>query len=144
MTSLCHLGWYFPNGSAATGRHYSNYKAESEHWYSLAVDSKQKRTMSVFLTDALSVLPYLTNNTMPYLAKALQLLSNNCRVAIQWIPPSSEFLEMSKQTSMQWNVHIQGNLMLMWATKKRSTISKQLWGQVKRMMPTTLLVGQSK
>jgi len=39
---------------------------------SLAVDSQQKSTMTVFLTDA------LTNNKLPQLAKALQLLSNNC------------------------------------------------------------------
>jgi len=53
---------------------------------SLAVDSQQKSIMAVFLTDALSVLQALTNNTLPHLANALQLLSNNCRVALQWIP----------------------------------------------------------
>jgi len=45
---------------------------------SLAVDTQQKSTMAVFLTDALSVLQALTNNKLPQLAKALQLLSNNC------------------------------------------------------------------
>jgi len=52
----------------------------------LAVDSQQKSTMAVFLTDALSVLQALTNNKLPHLAKALQFLSNKCRVTIQWIP----------------------------------------------------------
>ena len=58
---------------------------------SLAVDSQQNTTVFVFLTDALSVLQALTNNKLPYLAKALQLLSNNCGVALQWNPPSAEF-----------------------------------------------------
>ena len=53
---------------------------------SIAVNSKQKSTLAVCLTDALSVLQALTNNTLPHLAKSLQLLSNNCRVALQWIP----------------------------------------------------------
>ena len=51
--------------------------------------SQQKSIMTVFLTDALSVLQTLTNNKLSHLAKVLQLLlSNNCRVALQWIPPS--------------------------------------------------------
>ena len=41
--------------------------------------------MAVFLTDALSLLQPLTNKRMPHLAKTLQLFSNNCRVALQWI-----------------------------------------------------------
>jgi len=53
---------------------------------SLAVDSQQKSTMAVFLTGAFSVLQALTNNKLPHLAKALQLLSNNCRVDLQLIP----------------------------------------------------------
>ena len=51
---------------------------------SIAVDSQQKNTMAVFLTDA--VLQALTDNALSYLAKALQLLSNNCRVPLQWLP----------------------------------------------------------
>ena len=50
------------------------------------MDSKKKSSMAVFLTDTLSVLQALTNNELPHLAKALQLLSNNYRVALQWIP----------------------------------------------------------
>ena len=46
--------------------------------------------MAVFLNDALSVLQALTKNKLPHLAKALQLLSNNCRVALQWDVPGSE------------------------------------------------------
>jgi len=43
--------------------------------------------MTVFLTDTLSVLQTLTNNKLPHLAKAMQLLlSNNCRLTLQWIP----------------------------------------------------------
>ena len=50
------------------------------------MDSQQKSTMTVFLTGAFSVIQALTNNTLPHPAKALQLLSNNCRVVLQWIP----------------------------------------------------------
>ena len=74
---------------AATRIHYSNYKAEYEALMmaiSLAVDSQQKNTMAVCLTDARSFLQALTNNELPHLATSLQLLSNNCRVALQWIP----------------------------------------------------------
>ena len=85
---------YFPNSSketasAATKIHYSNYKAQSQsHWRksSLLWTQNKKSVIAVFLTDTLSVLQALTNNTLPHLAKALQLLSNNCRVALQWIP----------------------------------------------------------
>ena len=42
--------------------------------------------MTVVLTDALSVLQVLTNNKFRHLSKALQLLSNNCRVAHHWKP----------------------------------------------------------
>ena len=54
--------------------------------FSLVVDSQQKSTMVGFLTDVLSVLQALTNNKLSHLEKALQLLSNNCRVALQCIP----------------------------------------------------------
>ena len=55
---------------------------------SLAVDSKpeEHHIISLFLTDTLSVLQALTNNKLTHLTKALQLLSNNRRVALQWIP----------------------------------------------------------
>ena len=84
---------YLPSGSTevastATQRHRSNYKTYSEALImaiSLAVDSQQKSNMAVFLTDALSVLQALTNNKLPHLAKDLQLLSNTCRMALQWI-----------------------------------------------------------
>ena len=86
--------FYLPSGStksasAATQRNHGNYKTESEALImaiSRDVDSQQKSTMAVFLSDALSVLQALTNNTLSHLAKALQLLSNNYRVALQWIP----------------------------------------------------------
>ena len=86
---------YFPIGSTeaastVTRRHHSNYKADSETLMMviyLSVDSQQNSIMTVFLTDALSVLQTLTNNKLARIAKALQLLlSNNCRVALQWIP----------------------------------------------------------
>ena len=80
---------YFPSGrteaaSAATWRHYSNYKADSVTVMmdiSRDVESQQKSTLVVFLTDVLSVLQALTNNTLSHPTKALQLL----RVALQWI-----------------------------------------------------------
>ena len=52
----------------------------------LDVDSQQNTTLAVFLTVVFSVIQALTINKLPYLAKAMQLLSNNCRVALQWIP----------------------------------------------------------
>ena len=76
---------------------------------SLDVDSQQKSTMDVCCTDALSVLQALTNNNFPHLSKALQLLSNNCQMAIQWIPPNTEFLEINKQTRLQSNLNKQSN-----------------------------------
>ena len=95
---------YLPSGSteadsAATRRHYSNYKVESDALMmdiSLVVDSQQKSIMAVFLTDALSVIQALTNNTLPHLAKVMQLLSNNCRVPLQYIP-SQRGLHRNKQ-----------------------------------------------
>ena len=86
---------YFPIGSTeaastVTRRHHNNYKADSEALVMviyLSVDSQQHSTMTVFLTDALSVLQTLTNKKLSRIAKVLQLLlSNNCRVALQWIP----------------------------------------------------------
>jgi len=81
---------YLPSGSteaasAATRRNYSNYKADSEALMmaiSLAVDSQQNSIMAVFLTDVLSVLQALTNNTLPDLTKNLQLLTDKCRVPL--------------------------------------------------------------
>ena len=53
---------------------------------SLAVDSKPEEHHScISHRYALSSLQALTNTKLPHLAKTLQLLSNNCRVAIQWI-----------------------------------------------------------
>ena len=40
---------------------------------------------------ALSSLQALTNTKLPHLAKTLQLLSNNCRVAFQWILTHCDF-----------------------------------------------------
>ena len=80
--------------SAVTQIHYSNYKAESETLMmaiSRAEHSQQKSTVTVFITDALSGLQALTNSKLSHLAKALQLLSNNCRVVVQWIPAIVEY-----------------------------------------------------
>jgi len=57
---------------------------------SLAVDSKPEEHHGSILTDVLLVLQPLTNNILPHLANTLQLLSNNCRVALQWIPAHCE------------------------------------------------------
>ena len=125
---------------------YSNYKAESETLMkaiSLVENLKQKSSMAVVLTNRLSVIQVLTNNILPHLAKALQLLSNHCWLSLQRYPHSAEFLEMNKQTSSRSKVHKQSNQVLMWATKKRP-ISKRLWVHLKSRMPTTVLVGQSK
>ena len=78
---------YFSNGSKetaneATRRHYSNYKALMKV-IALAVDSKPEEHHSCF--SHRYALQALTNNKLPPLAKVLQLLSNNGRVAIQWI-----------------------------------------------------------
>ena len=65
---------------------------------SIAVDSQQKNTMAVFLTDA--VLQALTDNALPYLAKALQLLSNNYRVPLQWLPAHGGLSENEKSDTL--------------------------------------------
>ena len=72
--------------SAVTQIHYSNYKVESEALMmaiSRAEHSQQKSTVAVFITGALSGLQALTNSKLSHLAKALQLLSSNCRVVLQ-------------------------------------------------------------
>ena len=48
----------------------------------------------------------MTNNTLPHPAKALQLLSNNCRVALKWIPahckvPGNEQADATRKASAQ-------------------------------------------
>ena len=45
-----------------------------------------KSINAVFLANALYVLQVLANTTLPHLANVLQLLSNNCRLPLQWIP----------------------------------------------------------
>ena len=109
---------------------------------SLAVDSQQKSIMAVFLTDALSVLQALTNNTLPHLANALQLLSNNCRVALQWIPahcgvPGNEQADTLAKQGAQTAT---SNQVLIWATKKRPPLPKRLWFQVKRRVPEQVIM----
>ena len=106
------------SASAATRRHYCNYKAESEAVLmatSLVVDSQQKSTMAVFLTDALSVLQVLTNNKLPHIAEARYLLYSATTAEWPFIgyPPNAEFLELNKQTRPQSKVYKQSNQVLM-------------------------------
>ena len=141
---------YVPSGrteaaNAVTRRHYSNYKAEALVMaISLAVDSQQKSTMTVFLTGAFSVIQALTNNTLPHLAKALQLLSNNCRVVVQWIPahcgvPGNEQADTPAKQCAQTeqpgdNVSYQ----------EKAIITKALMISSQEKCAYHLLIGQSK
>ncbi|XP_052213548.1 uncharacterized protein LOC127832237 [Dreissena polymorpha] len=78
----------YPSGKrethhAATGTHCSNYRAETEALMK-AVSMIEDSTEAVFLTDAMSVLEALTNNKIPQLANALQRISTNLNVTLQW------------------------------------------------------------
>ena len=87
--AIQHPNGFTETASAATGTQCSNYRAESEalmNAVKMVKDSVQQSSQVVFLTDALSVIQALTSNKLPQLAKALQQLSVNCRVALQWIP----------------------------------------------------------
>ena len=84
----------FPGGqstvaSVATGRHSTNYHAETEaltQAASMVQASEDQCTQVVFLTDALSVLQALENDKLPHLTSALQLVRRNRRVVLQWVP----------------------------------------------------------
>jgi len=51
---------------------------------SMIEDSTEAVNSVVFLTDAVSVLEALTNNKIPQLANALQRISTNLNVTLQW------------------------------------------------------------
>jgi len=72
------------------------------------MDSQQKSTMVVFLTDVLSVLQTLTNNTF----HIQQKLCNYSEWPYSEYSPIAEFLEMNKQTSSQSKVHKQSSQVL--------------------------------
>ena len=79
----------YPSGatqtsSSATGKHRTNYRAETEALKQAATLVKDSPT--VFLTDALSVLEALQTNKSPLLATQMQELGNTYRVVLQWIP----------------------------------------------------------
>ena len=84
----------YPSGatqtaSSATGKHCTNYRAETEALKQAAIlvkDSLEPCSPTVFLTDALSVLEALQTNKSPLLATQMQELCNTCRVVLQWIP----------------------------------------------------------
>ena len=84
----------YPSGKrethhAATGTHCSNYRAETlalMKAVSMIEDSNEAFNSVVFLTDAMSVFEALTNNKVPQLANALQRISTNLNVTLQWIP----------------------------------------------------------
>ena len=54
-------------------------------WWQSFSELTTEEHRGCILTDALSFLHAMTNNTMPHLANVLQLLNNNCRVALKWI-----------------------------------------------------------
>ena len=84
----------FPDGqstavSVATGRHSTNYHAETEALVQAAVmvqSSEDHCQQVVFLTDALSVLQALENDKLPHLTSALQQVRRTRRVVLQWVP----------------------------------------------------------
>ena len=79
----------YPSGatqtvSSATGKHCTNYIAETEVLNQVTIlvkDSLEPCSPTVFLTDALSVLEALQTNKSPLLS-----LGNTCRVVLQWTP----------------------------------------------------------
>ena len=81
----------YPSGatqtaSSATGKHCTNYRAETEalkQAATLVKDSLEPCCPTVFLTDALSVLEALQTNRSPLLATQMQELGNTCRVVLQ-------------------------------------------------------------
>ena len=84
----------FPDGettgcSVATGKHCTNYRAETEALMqaaSLVQSTDHDTHQVVFLTDALSVLQAYQNNKLPSLTQALQQVATGRRVVLQWIP----------------------------------------------------------
>ena len=74
------------NASSATGKHCTNYRAETEALKQAAILVKDSLEPTVFLTDALSVLEALQTNKSSLLATQMQELGNTCRVVFQWIP----------------------------------------------------------
>ncbi|XP_052268503.1 uncharacterized protein LOC127869886 [Dreissena polymorpha] len=84
----------YPSGKREThyaenGTHCSNYRTETEALIKAVLmieDSTEAVNSVVFLTDAMSVLEALTNNRILQLANALQRISTNLNVTLQWIP----------------------------------------------------------
>ena len=98
--------------------------------------------MIVFLTDTLSILQALTNKTLPHLAKALQLLSNNCRLTLQWIPVHCEVPtnEQADTLAKQGAQTVQPCAYVSY--QEMPSLPKRLGCLAK--MSTTVSVGQSK
>ena len=74
--------------SSTTGKHCTNYRAETEaikQAATLVKDSLEPSSPTV-ITDALSVLEALQTNKSHLLATQMQELCNTCRVVLQWIP----------------------------------------------------------
>ena len=84
----------FPDGetsdsSLPTGKHCTNYRAETEALMqaaSIVQTSDNNSYQVVFLSDALSVLQAFQNNKLPHLTEALQSVARDRRVVLQWIP----------------------------------------------------------
>jgi ribonuclease HI len=86
---IIHPSGYRETHHMATGKHCSNFRAETEALMkavSVIIDSSEAVSSVVFLTDARSVLEALINNKSPDLARAMNELSTICNVTIQWIP----------------------------------------------------------
>ena len=104
------------------------------------VDSQQKSTLVVFLTDVLSVLQTLTNNTLPHPTKALQLL----RVALQWIlahcrvPGNEQADKLVKQVTQTEQPCVNVSY------QEKATITKACMMPSQKKSVYHLLVGQSK
>ena len=96
----------YPSGatqtaSSATGKHCTNYRAETEalkQAATLVKDSLEPCSPTVII-DAISVLAALQTNKSPLLTTQMQELGNTCRVVLQWFKHTAESLETRKQIS---------------------------------------------
>ena len=77
------------DSSCPTGKHCTNYRAETEALMqaaSIVQTSDNDFHQVVFLSDALSILQAFQNNKLPHLTEALQQVAHDRRVVLQWIP----------------------------------------------------------
>jgi len=86
---ITHISGRSESISLPTGKHCTNYRAEVEailQATSSIEESCENCSNVVIFTDALSVLQALGNSKLPSMSRALDQLSRNKVVSLQWIP----------------------------------------------------------